>query len=79
MGRPRGGKRARASKLGLSERQSEVLRGIAKGLPNRQIARELGISENTVKQHARTVFGALGVRTRTGALVAAARRRIRFE
>ena len=72
-------KRARASRLGLSERQSEVLRGIAKGLPNRQIARELGISENTVKQHARTVFRALGVRTRTGALVAAARRRIRFE
>lgn len=65
--------------LGLSGRQLEVLRHIAKGLHNRQIAIALDISENTVKRHAHEVFRALNVRTRTEALVAAVRNGLRLE
>ena len=57
----------------LSDRQIQVLRRIAKGLHNRQIAVELDISENTVKRHAHEVFRTLGVSTRTEALGAAMR------
>jgi DNA-binding NarL/FixJ family response regulator len=63
----------------LSERQIEVLRRIAKGLHNRQIAVELEISENTVKRHAHEVFRTLGVSTRTEALVAAMRYGLRID
>jgi len=68
-----------AASLKLSVRQAEVLRRIAKGLPNRQIADELSISENTVKHHAHEVFRALGVSTRTEALVAAIRHGLRLD
>ncbi|MFY9316021.1 MAG: response regulator transcription factor [Burkholderiales bacterium] len=47
--------------LALSDRQLEVLRRMVKGLPNGRIAKDLGISRNTVKQHVRAVFHALGV------------------
>lgn len=67
------------SRLDLSERQLDVLRCIAKGLSSREIARELAISEHTVKQHTRAVFRTLGVHTRTEALVAAARLGIRAD
>jgi len=60
--------------IGLTERQLEVLRGIVNGHSNKEIARALGISENTVKQHTKAVFHELGVNTRTEALVAAIRR-----
>lgn len=64
--------------LALTGRQREVLRLMAKGLHNRQIAKHLAISENTVKHHAQAVFHALGVASRTQALIAAARRGLRF-
>jgi len=64
---------SRAPELGLSARQLEVLRRIVKGLPNDRIAKEMGISRNTVKQHAHAVFGKLGVGTRAEAAAAAAR------
>lgn len=67
------------SGLDLSKRQIEVLRRIAKGLANRQIADELEISENTVKHHTHEVFRALGVATRTEALLAAMRHGFRFD
>jgi LuxR family transcriptional regulator, maltose regulon positive regulatory protein len=51
----------------LSERELEVLRLIASGLPNKQIARRLDISLNTVKTHARNTYGKLGVSSRTEA------------
>jgi DNA-binding NarL/FixJ family response regulator len=65
--------------LGLSGRQVEVLKRLAKGLANRQIADELDITENTVKHHTHEVFKALGVATRTEALVAAMRHGLRFD
>ena len=63
----------------LSVRQVDVLKRIVRGLPNRRIADELAISENTVKHHAHEVFKALGVSTRTEALVAAMRQGLRFD
>jgi DNA-binding NarL/FixJ family response regulator len=51
----------------LSPRESEVLALVATGLPNKQIARRLGISERTVKAHLTAVFQQLGVTDRTQA------------
>ena len=51
----------------LSTREREVLRLVAQGLANKQIARRLGISERTVKAHLTNVFSALGVSDRTQA------------
>ena len=65
--------------VGLTERQADVLRLLMKGLPNRQIAERLDIAENTVKQHPHAVYKALGVLSRTEAIVAAARRGIKLE
>jgi DNA-binding NarL/FixJ family response regulator len=51
----------------LSPRELEVLRLVSKGLPNKQIARSLGISERTVKVHLGNVFRRIGVQDRTSA------------
>ena len=51
----------------LSTREVEVLRLVAKGLANKQIARTLGISEHTVKVHVGNVFRRIGVNDRTSA------------
>lgn len=51
----------------LSEREVEVLRLVAEGLPNKHIARRLGIAERTVKAHLTNIFGRLGVTDRTQA------------
>lgn len=61
------------SDLGITERQADVLRLLAKGLPNSEIARQLNISENTVKQHAHQAYRALGVASRTEAMVVLAK------
>lgn len=55
----------------LTERQVEVLRLLSKGKPNKLIARELGISEGTVKIHLAAIFRALNVRNRVEAVVSA--------
>ncbi|QWT20315.1 response regulator transcription factor [Bacillus sp. NP157] len=55
----------------LTDRQIDVLKLLAKGRPNKLIARELGISEGTVKIHLAAIFRALHVRNRLEALVAA--------
>lgn len=65
--------------LDLSHRQIEVLHCLVRGLPNREIAQELGISESTAKQHVRAVLRALGVSTRTEALIASARLGIKLD
>ena len=52
---------------GLSPREVEVLRLVAQGLANKQIARALGITERTVKAHLGRVFRELGVLDRTSA------------
>jgi DNA-binding NarL/FixJ family response regulator len=51
----------------LSRREEEVLRLVAQGLPNKQIARRLSISERTVKAHLTNVFARLDVTDRTQA------------
>ncbi|MDQ1455630.1 MAG: hypothetical protein QOH28_1250 [Actinomycetota bacterium] len=51
----------------LSAREEEVLRLVASGLANKQIARKLTISERTVKAHLTNVFAQLGVSDRTQA------------
>jgi DNA-binding NarL/FixJ family response regulator len=57
----------------LTEREREVLRLVATGLANKQIARRLGISEKTVKGHLTHVFQAIGVTDRTQAALWAER------
>ncbi len=54
---------------GLSERELDVLKLMAKGLDNRQIAGQLFISELTVKVHIRNIFRKLGVGDRTKAVI----------
>ena len=51
----------------LSERELEVLRWVAAGLSNREIADKLVISARTVKKHAQNIYGKLGVNNRTQA------------
>jgi len=48
----------------LSRRQRDVLRLLLKGQPNRDIAAELGLSENTVKVHVTAILRALGKKSR---------------
>jgi DNA-binding NarL/FixJ family response regulator len=57
--------------LGLTPRQSDVMRLLARGWPNKRIARELGVSEGTVKVHLLAIFRALDARNRTQAVLAA--------
>lgn len=49
----------------LSDRESEVLAALKRGLPNKLIADEMCLSENTVKIHVRNVMRKLGVTNRT--------------
>ncbi|AOJ27016.1 MULTISPECIES: response regulator [Burkholderia] len=51
----------------LTHRQIEVLRYLAEGMPNKVIARKLGLSEKTVKAHITAIFKALNVINRTQA------------
>jgi DNA-binding NarL/FixJ family response regulator len=55
--------------VGLTPRQTEVLGLLLKGLPNKLIARELNLSVETVKDHVAAVLRALGVATRTQAVL----------
>ncbi|MBG6078950.1 response regulator [Rubrivivax gelatinosus] len=58
------------ARIGLTPRQGEVLGLLLKGLPNKLIARELDLSVETVKDHVAAVLRALGVSTRTQAVLA---------
>ena len=58
----------------LTPRQHEVLGCLARGLPNKLIARELGLTEGTVKVHLMAIFKALDARNRTEAVLAAQHR-----
>jgi DNA-binding NarL/FixJ family response regulator len=58
---------------GLTEREVEVLRAIAEGLNNREIAERLTITEATVKTHINNIFNKAGLRDRAQAVVYAVR------
>ncbi|UJA20343.1 response regulator transcription factor [Thermoleophilia bacterium SCSIO 60948] len=71
--------RARSAPAGadkLTEREREILKLVASGLQNKQIAMRLGISEKTVKAHLTNVYAAIGVIGRTQATLWAAERGI---
>jgi len=57
----------------LTQRQTEVLRHMAQGNSNKEIARELGISENTVRVHISAIISALDATNRTEAAYSAMR------
>ncbi len=59
--------------IGLTERQSQVLKLLLQGKPNKLICKELKLAENTVKIHVTAILRALGVTNRTQAVVAAGR------
>ena len=57
--------------LSMSEQQWKILELLAEGLPNKAIARQMGIASSTVKNQLTVVFGKLGVSNRTQAAIAA--------
>jgi DNA-binding NarL/FixJ family response regulator len=69
----RGGEFWPGARLGLTQRESEVLALMVAGLSNRAIASRLTVSEETVKTHARGIYRKLDVSDRSGAVAAALR------
>lgn len=59
---------SRIEALGLTPRELEILRLMASGMTNREIAEAIFVSENTVKTHAARLFEKLGARRRTQAV-----------
>lgn len=59
---------------GLTERELEVLQGVALGERSKEIALRLGISERTVKAHLASIYSRLGVDSRAAAIAAAAQK-----
>ncbi len=59
--------------IGLTERQSQVLALLLRGMTNKLICRELGLAEGTVKIHISAILKLLGVANRTQAVLAASR------
>ncbi|MER7890400.1 helix-turn-helix transcriptional regulator [Micromonospora sp. NPDC094482] len=68
--RPAPNVRAARAAIGLTERELQVLLGMAEGKSNAEIGRELFVSEDTVKTHARRLFRKLGARDRAHAVAA---------
>ncbi len=69
----RGGKGRAAKGARLTRRQAQVLKLLAAGHDNRQIAKVLGVSVNTVRSHSQALLKNLGVRTRLEAVAVAFR------
>jgi DNA-binding NarL/FixJ family response regulator len=53
----------------LTDRETEILRLLASGLSNREIAHALDLADGTVKNHVSNLLGKLGVRDRTRAVL----------
>lgn len=66
--------RMRSAGDGLTLRQSEIIVMLAEGKSNKEIAREFRVLEGTIKLHVKGILRRLGVRNRTEAVLAAARR-----
>ncbi len=62
---------AAAARLGLSDRQVDVLAGIAGGLTNERIGARLGLTMDTVKMHVGRLYRQLGARDRAHAVALA--------
>jgi len=73
MSRP---ERSQVPGLRLTERELEVLRLVAKGMNNREIARQLYLSENTVKNHVRNILEKLQLHSRMEAVMYAVRKNL---
>jgi len=73
MSRP---ERASVPGLRLTERELEVLRLVARGLNNREIAKQLFISENTVKNHVRNILEKLQLHSRMEAVMYAVKEKL---
>jgi DNA-binding NarL/FixJ family response regulator len=67
------------SDLGLTDRQAQVLALLVQGKPNKLICRELGLAVGTVKIHMTGILKALGVTSRTQAVIAVSRMGIRLD
>lgn len=65
--------RSPAAPESLTDREGEVMQLLARGLANKEIARDLGISEDTVKTHVSRILGKLGAQSRTQAVLHAMR------
>jgi DNA-binding NarL/FixJ family response regulator len=63
-----------AASADLTEREREVLRLVASGFSNREIAKALFVAEGTVKNHVSNILTKMGVRDRTRAVIKAAER-----
>lgn len=70
---PAAGKSSRAE-LSLTDREREVLAGVARGERSKEIAARLGISERTVKAYLSSIYDKLGVDSRAAAIAVAAER-----
>ena len=71
-GVPRGPTRAtRENPFGLTPRQMDVLRHLAEGMTNAEIADRLFVSSRTVDHHVSAILGKLGANTRSAAVAAA--------
>jgi DNA-binding CsgD family transcriptional regulator len=68
---PPDGNRLARDALGISARELEVLRALGAGMSNKEIARALSVSPNTVKTHLANLFAKLGAKRRTQALARA--------
>ncbi|WP_326944572.1 MULTISPECIES: response regulator transcription factor [unclassified Amycolatopsis] len=66
----------RTPRPSLTDRERDILRQLAQGLGNREIARALFISEATVKTHLSRIYGKLAVDTRAGAVAVAKEQRL---
>jgi DNA-binding NarL/FixJ family response regulator len=73
LGRPAAPAAPALRRTVLTERELQVLRGMSEGKSNAEIGRELFVSEDTVKTHARRLFRKLGARDRAHAVAAAFR------
>jgi two-component system, NarL family, response regulator LiaR len=65
--------RAPESPVALTKREAEVLKLVARGKANKQVARELFIDEKTVKSHVHSILSKLNVKSRTQAALYAVR------
>jgi predicted ATPase/DNA-binding NarL/FixJ family response regulator len=65
--RPAGGVSTVSEQYGLTEREIEVLRLVARGLTNHQVAKRLYLSPKTVSTHLTSIYGKIGISSRTAA------------